>query len=90
MSGVNEEEVLDYEEEETVATNGAGGEESKLEKKGHYVGIHASGFQDLLLKPELMRAIVDCGFEHPSQGETLLHNLQWLPARESGPSRAAA
>uniref|UniRef100_A0A6U0UY66 RNA helicase n=1 Tax=Pinguiococcus pyrenoidosus TaxID=172671 RepID=A0A6U0UY66_9STRA len=67
MSGVNEEEVLDYEEEETVATNGAGGEESKLEKKGHYVGIHASGFQDLLLKPELMRAIVDCGFEHPSQ-----------------------
>ena len=26
--------------------------------------------QDFLLKPELLRAIVDCGFEHPSEGET--------------------
>ena len=36
-------------------------------KKG-YVGIHSTGFKDFLLKPELMRAIVDCGFEHPSEG----------------------
>lgn len=36
-------------------------------KKGHYVGIHASGFKDFLLKPELLRAIVDAGFEHPSE-----------------------
>ena len=34
-----------------------------------YVGIHTSGFKDFLLKPELMRAIQDCGFEHPSEGE---------------------
>jgi ATP-dependent RNA helicase UAP56/SUB2 len=33
----------------------------------HYVGIHASGFKDFLLKPELLRAIVDAGFEHPSE-----------------------
>ncbi len=33
-----------------------------------YVGIHSSGFRDFLLKPELLRAIVDCGFEHPSEG----------------------
>ncbi|OLQ11740.1 Spliceosome RNA helicase Ddx39b [Symbiodinium microadriaticum] len=26
-----------------------------------------SGFKDFLLKPELLRAIVDCGFEHPSE-----------------------
>jgi ATP-dependent RNA helicase UAP56/SUB2 len=35
-------------------------------KKG-YVGIHSTGFKDFLLKPELLRAIVDCGFEHPSE-----------------------
>lgn len=33
-----------------------------------YVGIHSSGFRDFLLKPELLRAIVDSGFEHPSEG----------------------
>lgn len=38
-------------------------------KKGNsYVGIHATGFKDFLLKPEILRAIVDCGFEHPSEG----------------------
>merc|ERR1711957_1084944 len=36
-------------------------------KKGNYAAIHASGFRDFLLKPELLRAIVDCGFEHPSE-----------------------
>ncbi len=35
-------------------------------KKG-FVGIHSSGFKDFLLKPELLRAIQDCGFEHPSE-----------------------
>jgi len=33
------------------------------------VGIHSSGFRDFLLKPELLRAIQDCGFEHPSEGK---------------------
>ncbi|XP_040937776.1 ATP-dependent RNA helicase SUB2 isoform X1 [Gossypium hirsutum] len=32
-----------------------------------YVGIHSSGFTDFLLKPELLRSIVDSGFEHPSE-----------------------
>ncbi|CAL9223120.1 unnamed protein product [Arabidopsis halleri] len=27
-----------------------------------------SGFRDFLLKQELLRAIVDSGFEHPSEG----------------------
>lgn len=36
-----------------------------------YVGIHSSGFRDFLLKPELLRAIVDSGFEHPSEGKLL-------------------
>ena len=38
----------------------------KKDVKGTYVSIHSSGFRDFLLKPELLRAIVDCGFEHPS------------------------
>ncbi|KAK7260877.1 hypothetical protein RIF29_27176 [Crotalaria pallida] len=36
-----------------------------------YVGIHSSGFRDFLLKSELLRAIVDSGFEHPSEGNLL-------------------
>lgn len=38
------------------------------DKKGSYVGIHSTGFKDFLLKPELVRAITDSGFEHPSEG----------------------
>merc|ERR1712118_358350 len=34
---------------------------------GGFAAIHASGFRDFLLKPELLRATVDCGFEHPSE-----------------------
>jgi ATP-dependent RNA helicase UAP56/SUB2 len=33
-----------------------------------HVAVHESGFSDFLLKPELLRAIGDCGFEHPSEG----------------------
>ena len=28
----------------------------------------AAGFRDFLLKPELLRAVNDCAFEHPSKG----------------------
>ncbi|EGD93277.1 ATP-dependent RNA helicase sub2 [Trichophyton tonsurans CBS 112818] len=37
------------------------------DKKGSYVGIHSTGFRDFYLKAELLRAITDCGFEHPSE-----------------------
>ena len=67
-------ELIDYEEEEVMATavpatKGAAAKDAgdKVVKKG-YVGIHSSGFRDFLLKPELLRAIADCGFEHPSEG----------------------
>ncbi len=43
------------------------------QKKGSYVGIHATGFRDFLLKPELLNAIGECGFEHPSEG-TVVRN----------------
>ena len=59
-----------------AATNGTASKKGDLtvtgkgaEKgKGSYVGIHSTGFKDFLLKGELLRAITDCGFEHPSVG----------------------
>ncbi|KAL0818606.1 hypothetical protein ABMA28_009039 [Loxostege sticticalis] len=64
-------ELLDYDEDEEQAdqqtTEGAADAAPKKEVKGSYVSIHSSGFRDFLLKPEILRAIVDCGFEHPSE-----------------------
>lgn len=57
--------LQDYEEEEAVDTEAA--TKVDAEKKG-YVGIHATGFKELMLKPELLQAITACGFEHPSEG----------------------
>merc|ERR1711962_160855 len=61
----NETELLDYDETEEATTEVVA--DKKKDVKGSYVSIHSSGFRDFLLKPELLRAIVDCGFEHPSQ-----------------------
>ena len=64
-----EAELLDYEEDENeTAGDTAVDAPTKKDVKGTYVSIHSSGFRDFLLKPELLRAIVDCGFEHPSEG----------------------
>jgi len=63
-------ELLDYDDdEEPQGLPESGTQASKKEVKGSYVSIHSSGFRDFLLKPELLRAIVDCGFEHPSEGD---------------------
>lgn len=63
-------DLLDYEDEEqNEQPDGSGDVPAKKEVKGTYVSIHSSGFRDFLLKPEILRAIVDCGFEHPSEGE---------------------
>nr|KAJ0207081.1 hypothetical protein LSAT_V11C500239680 [Lactuca sativa] len=64
-----EEELLDYEEEDEKAPDSAGVKVNGEAVKKGYVGIHSSGFRDFLLKPELLRAIVDSGFEHPSEGK---------------------
>lgn len=66
------EELIDYEEDINSTTVADSlivkkDESSGPVKKG-YVGIHSTGFRDFLLKPELLRAIGDCGFEHPSEG----------------------
>ena len=73
----SDEELQTNETAATGATAGANGTAKKgdltvsggnADKKGSYVGIHSTGFRDFLLKPELLRAITDCGFEHPSEG----------------------
>lgn len=64
-------DLLDYEDEEQTEQVVTGNGEVipvKKEVKGTYVSIHSSGFRDFLLKPEILRAISDCGFEHPSEG----------------------
>ena len=73
MASHDAEDLIDYEEDDETlqpepakttaptktAANGAqNGEDTK---KGSYVGIHSTGFRDFLLKPELLRAITDCG-----------------------------
>jgi hypothetical protein len=66
----NEQDLLDYEEDDEQTTNAVDGNQTTAAetKKGGYVSIHSSGFRDFLLKPELLRAIIDCGFEHPRYG----------------------
>ncbi|EAY00315.1 ATP-dependent RNA helicase p47, putative [Trichomonas vaginalis G3] len=56
-------ELLNYEDDSTVDA----APHKEKEQRGHYVGVHTTGFREFLLKPELMHAISDCGFEHPSQ-----------------------
>ena len=74
----DETELLDYDEDDAgqeQQTNGADAGDVKKAVKGSYVSIHSSGFRDFLLKPELLRAIVDCGFEHPSEGNSCWSNI---------------
>jgi len=81
-------DLVDYDEDDDViqsinavpASSEPEAAEDAKDKKGSYVGVHATGFRDFLLKPELLRAIVDCGFEHPSEGKHLFffHKRHWI------------
>lgn len=72
-------ELVDYEEDEQPQLDA--NKQEKVDEgtvgRGNYVAIHASGFRDFFLKPELLRAIGDAGFEHPSevQHETIPHAI---------------
>ena len=52
-----------YEEE-----NGVTGADKQIadKKVTTYIKVNSAGFKDFLLKSELNRAIVDCGFEQPA------------------------
>ncbi|KAI3919614.1 hypothetical protein MKX01_018437 [Papaver californicum] len=91
-----EEELLDYEEDEEKVPDSNGAKATgeanliALEWCAGYVGIHSSRFRDFIFKPELLRATVDSGFEHPYEGNLILlgffflHScfggkIHWLP-----------
>jgi hypothetical protein len=88
-------ELLDYETEDNTLANGdiaideddvaaatlAEPEvpsERKIVFAGH-ASLHSTGFQDMMLKPELTRAIAEAGFEHPS-GEKSARTSAWWPS----------
>lgn len=66
-----DQDLLDYEDDVDMAAIAGdlalskGNNNNDTVKKAGHVSIHSSGFRDFLLKPELLRAIVDCGYEHP-------------------------
>jgi ATP-dependent RNA helicase UAP56/SUB2 len=68
MSHDNDDELVDFDEEPDVENAQNAEKEKPKEVKKGYVALNSSGFKDFLLKPELLRAVVDCGFEHPSEG----------------------
>jgi len=69
MSEVDINELTAYDSDEEELTEKPEVKQPADQKKSDdtYVAIHSSGFREFLLKPELLRAIADCGFEHPSE-----------------------
>ena len=63
---IDDSEILDYEDDNELFIDE---NKSETEIRGNYVSIHSSGFRDLMLKPEILKAISDFGFEHPSEGK---------------------
>lgn len=61
------EELVSFEEAEQEVDETAPEQKAERKSMPTYAGIHSSGFRDFLLKPELLHAIADCGFEHPSE-----------------------
>ncbi|QLL30495.1 hypothetical protein HG536_0A03120 [Torulaspora globosa] len=91
---VDAKEAADAEVANEGNTEAAETNNADNEKKGSYVGIHSTGFKDFLLKPELSRAIIDCGFEHPSevQQHTIpqsIHGTDVLCQAKSGLGKTA-
>lgn len=61
-----DEDLVEY-EEEPEGQEELQEEPQTQEIKGSYAGASTASFQDMLLKTELMSAIRDAGFEHPSE-----------------------
>jgi len=81
----DDEDLVDYEEvAEADEDKGKAAEADKADSgtkapTGSYTTLHSSSFRDFLLKAEVMRAIGDAGFEHPSEVQ---HNA--IPAAMVG------
>lgn len=63
--GDHDEPLPDY-DSDAGAQAGDDGQEAGLQRKG--LAVRSTGFKEFLLKPEILRSIVDNGFEHPSEG----------------------
>jgi len=61
------EELTEYDENDAVDGDAAKAANGKHKDKDSHVSRFTTSFQDFLLKPELLRAIQECGFEHPSE-----------------------
>ncbi|KAF0273873.1 hypothetical protein FOG51_01444 [Hanseniaspora uvarum] len=96
----NEEDLLEYSdnEEQTNQTQSTESNEQNNEDNGKpdekYVAGLQTGFKDFLLKPELARAINDCGFEHPSEVQQAtipqsIHGTDVLCQAKSGLGKTA-
>ena len=66
-----DQQLLDYEEDSPIEDNAR---PAPPAKSGH-TSMHNSTFKDFLLKDELLRAIADFGFEHPSEGSNPISNM---------------
>lgn len=66
MSNHLDDDLLEYDDDEPQPVKNEPSDVAK-DVKGTYVSVHGAGFKDFLLKPELLKAILDCGFEHPSE-----------------------
>mmetsp|Transcript_29052 Transcript_29052/g.28747 ORF Transcript_29052/g.28747 Transcript_29052/m.28747 type:complete len:431 (-) Transcript_29052:37-1329(-) len=64
MKGADE-ELPDYNESDADQEENKG-TKTRVKKSG-FSGIHSAGFSEFLLKEELINAIHECGFEHPSE-----------------------
>jgi len=64
-----EDEILDKLDEYVDPTETGDDDANKQDGgiQGSYAGVQACSFRDMLLKAELLRAIGDAGFEHPSE-----------------------
>eukprot|EP01116_Phalansterium_solitarium_P020727 TRINITY_DN61_c0_g1_i2.p1 TRINITY_DN61_c0_g1~~TRINITY_DN61_c0_g1_i2.p1 ORF type:complete len:427 (-),score=128.27 TRINITY_DN61_c0_g1_i2:180-1460(-) len=60
-------ELTEYDSDEDNAEPAVEAKTDAKKSDDTYVALHSSGFREFLLKPELLRAIQDCGFEHPSE-----------------------
>lgn len=61
---MSEEDFVDYDE---IALQDSATEKTEDVKKASYTGLYASGFRDMVLKNELMTALQEAAFEHPSE-----------------------
>jgi len=64
LADYDEEDQYDQDQDETQQNNEA---QNESNPKGSYATLSSSSFKDFMLKKELMRAIGDAGFEHPSE-----------------------